>query len=359
MYATFVLEDGTIVEGTGFGAEKEAFGEAVFNTSMSGYQEALTDPSYSGQILMLTYPMIGNYGVNSDDFESDRIKAEGFVVGEHCQMPNHRSSEKTIDRFLDENNVPGIAGVDTRALTIKIRRHGTMKAGLATSSKKIDAGELLERAKAQRDITEVDLVKDVTCKKIYSAPAAGAKIALIDCGMKLSIFNHLKRRNCDVTVFPADTGAAEILDTGPQGIVISNGPGDPLKAPYVIKTMKDLLGEKPIFGICLGHQLLALSAGAETYKLKFGHRGSNQPVKDLKSSRVYITSQNHGFAVDEKTLDKTGFEVSHINPNDGTVEGMRHKKLQAFSVQYHPEAHPGPHDSEYLFDEFLKGLKGG
>jgi carbamoyl-phosphate synthase small subunit len=358
MYATFVLEDGTIVDGTGFGAEGKAFGEAVFNTSMSGYQEALTDPSYNGQILMLTYPMIGNYGVNVDDFESDRIKVEGFAVRENCHMPSHRDSGKTIDKFLEESGIPGIAGVDTRALTIKIRKYGTMKAALATSSKKIDAEDLLDRAKKQKDITELDLVKEVTSREIQRFEGPGAKIALIDCGTKLSILRHLQKRKCDVTVFPADSEADEILDAKPQGIVISNGPGDPLQAPYAIKTIKELLGQKPMFGICFGNQLLALAAGAATYKLKFGHRGSNQPVKDLATGKVYITSQNHGFAVDEKSLDGTGFEVSFINLNDNTVEGIYSKEFEASSFQYHPEANPGPHDSEYLFGEFLKTIKG-
>ncbi len=359
MYATLALEDGTVIEGSGFGYEGEVFGEAVFNTSMSGYQEALTDPSYKGQILMLTYPLIGNYGINTDDFESERIQVEGFIVSENCRMPSHRSSKKTIDGFLADSGVPGISGVDTRALTVKIRKYGTMKAALATSKKRIDGPELLERARKQKGISELDLVREVTCKKIQKVKGTGKKIALIDCGMKLSILRNLKKRKCDVTVFPADASSDEILETKPEGILISNGPGDPLKAEYTIKTITELLGKKPIFGICLGHQLIALSAGASTYKLKFGHRGSNQPVMDLNTKRVYITSQNHGFSVEEKSLVDTGFEVSHINLNDRTVEGIACSRLMASSVQYHPEAHPGPHDSEYIFDEFLKTVKGG
>lgn len=359
MYAALVLEDGTIVEGEGFGAEREVFGEVVFNTSMCGYQEALTDPSYNGQILMLTYPLVGNYGINKENFESDGIKAEGFVVRENCLMPSHRSSGKTIDDFLKEYAIPGIAGVDTRALTIKIRKYGTMKGALKTSSKKIDAGELLERAKKQKDISELDLVREVTCKEIKEYRGKGKRIVLIDCGLKLSILRNLLKRNCNVTIVPAFTEYKKILDLEPEGVVVSNGPGDPMRAEYVIETLRKLFEEKPIFGICLGHQLLALASGAKTYKLKFGHRGSNQPVKDLHSNRVYITSQNHGFAVDAKTLEGTGFEVSHLNLNDRTVEGMRHTERPIFSVQYHPEAHPGPHDSEYLFDEFLKMVEGG
>jgi carbamoyl-phosphate synthase small subunit len=354
MYATLVLEDGTIVEGKGFGSEKEVYGEVVFNTSMCGYQEALTDPSYNGQILLLTYPMIGNYGINSTDFESDGIKVEGFAIREECAIPSHRSSEKTIGEFLEDNEIPGISEIDTRALTIKIRKYGTMKGALKTSSDKIDAEELLENAKEQPDISELDLVREVTCRDIKTYEGKGKHLVLIDCGLKLSILRDLLERGVRVTVVPASTTYGEILSVEPDGIVVSNGPGDPMQAPYVIKTIHKLFEEKPMMGICLGHQLLALAAGAKTYKLKFGHRGSNQPVKDLETGKVYITSQNHGFAVDAKTLENTGFEVSHVNLNDNTVEGMRHEDLPILSVQYHPEAHPGPHDNEYLFDEFLK-----
>ncbi len=349
-----VLEDGTLVEGEGFGAEREVHGEVVFNTSMCGYQEALTDPSYKGQILMLTYPLVGNYGVNAEDFESDGIKAEGFVVRENCVSPSHRASKELIQGFLKRYDVPGIAGVDTRALTIKIRQYGTMKGALVTSKSRIDGRALLERAKGQRDISELDLVSLVTSKEAKRYPNEGKRIALIDCGVKLSILRNLLKRKCDVTVFPAHAKAEEILAAEPQGVVVSNGPGDPMRADYVIKTLKELMEETPVFGICLGHQLLALSAGAKTYKLKFGHRGSNQPVKDLDTGRVYITSQNHGFAVDVKTLEGTGFKADKMNLNDGTCEGMRHEDLPIVSVQYHPEAHPGPKDNEYLFDEFLE-----
>ncbi len=352
--ATLVLEDGTIVEGEGFGAEKEVHGEVVFNTSMCGYQEALTDPSYKGQILMLTYPLVGNYGVNEEDFESDGIKAEGFVVREDCLSPSHRASTEIIHGFLKRYDVPGIAGVDTRALTIKIRKYGTMKGALKTSRTSIDGNALLDRTRKQKDISELDLVSLVTSKAAKRYPNPGKRIALLDCGVKLSILKNLLARKCDVTVFPAHASAAEILEAEPQGVVVSNGPGDPMRATYVIETLKELVEEKPVFGICLGHQLLALSAGARTYKLKFGHRGSNQPVKDLDTGRVYITSQNHGYAVDVKTLEGTGYKADKINLNDRTCEGMRHKELPIFSVQYHPEAHPGPKDNEYLFDEFLE-----
>lgn len=359
MYATLVLEDGTIVKGKGLGAEKEVYGEAVFNTSMCGYQEALTDPSYNGQILMFTYPLMGNYGINKDNFESDGIKAEGFIMHEGCLSPSHRAVSKTLDAFLKEHAIPGIAGVDTRSLTIKIRKHGTMKAALKTSKEEIDGAELLERAKKQRDISELDLVQEVTTREIMHYPGRDRKAVLLDCGMKLSILRNLLKRGLDVTVVPASTPAEEILSIEPDGILISNGPGDPMRAEYAIKTAAKLMEEKPAFGICLGHQILALAAGAETFKLKFGHRGSNQPVKDFETGRVHITSQNHGYAVKVESLQGTGFKLSHINLNDKTVEGMQHEELPVSSVQYHPEAHPGPKDNEYIFDEFVKMLGGG
>lgn len=354
MYATLVLEDGTIVEGKGFGAEKEVYGEAVFNTSMCGYQEALTDPSYNGQILMFTYPLMGNYGVNKENFESDGIKAEGFVVKESCLSPSHRAVSKTLDAFLKEHDTPGIADVDTRSLTIKIRKYGTMKAALKTSEERIDNEELMEQAKKQPDISELDLVKEVTSSEIKHYKGGGERVVLLDCGMKLSILRNLLKRGLDVTVVPATAKAKEILSLEPAGVVISNGPGDPVRASYAIKTAKRLMEEKPVFGICLGHQILALAAEARTFKLKFGHRGSNQPVKDLATGRVHITSQNHGFAVEVDSLQGTGFKLSHLNLNDRTAEGMHHEELPVFSVQYHPEAHPGPKDNEYLFDEFVK-----
>lgn len=353
MNAVLVLEDGTIIEGTGFGAGKEVYGELVFSTTMSGYQEGLTDPSYKGQILMPTYPMIGNYGINPGDYESDRIKVEGFAVRENCHVPSHRKSEMTIDDFLKKEDIPGISGIDTRAITLKLRNYGVMKAALATSSEDIDISGVINRLKKQPDISERDLVKEVTLKEKNHFPGKGKKVGVVDCGMKKSILENLLKRGCNVTVFPADTKADEIMDDKPDGVLISPGPGDPQNAPYTIETLKNLMGNVPIFGICLGHQMLSLASGAETFKLKFGHRGANQPVKDLRNNRVYITSQNHGYAVDGDSLKKTDFELTHINLNDNTVEGMKHKKLKIMSVQYHPEAHPGPTDSEYLFDEFL------
>jgi carbamoyl-phosphate synthase small subunit len=356
MEAALVLEDGTIIEGAGIGAEKEVYGEVVFNTSMSGYQEALTDPSYKGQILMFTYPMIGNYGINKSDFESDGVKAEGLVVREACSAPSHRAAGKLLDAFLKDHDTPGIAEVDTRALTIKIRRHGTMKGALKTSQDPIDADALLERAKSHPDISELDLVAEVTTEDMRHYEGPGEKVVLLDCGMKLSILRSLLKRGLDVTVAPAATKVEEILALEPAGVVVSNGPGDPLRAGYAIKTVRDLVEEKPIFGICLGHQILALACGGSTFKLKFGHRGANQPVKDLDTGRVYITSQNHGFAVNAESLEGTGFRLSHVNLNDSTAEGLRHEELPVFSVQYHPEANPGPRDNDYLFDEFVRIL---
>jgi carbamoyl-phosphate synthase small subunit len=358
MQAVFVLEDGTVVEGVGFGAEAEVFGEAVFNTSMSGYQEALTDPSYKGQILMLTYPLVGNYGVNELDFESEEVQVEGFVVREHCVEPQHQESKHTIDEFLKEQGAPGISGVDTRALTIKMRAHGTMKAMLKTSRDRIDVDGLVQRVKDSPHITKLDLVNQVTSKRVERHDVSGKQhVAVLDCGMKLGILNSFLERKVNVTIVPANISSKEILDLESDGILVTNGPGDPVRVDYVIKTIRELKEELPIFGICFGNQLVSLAIGGKTYKLKFGHRGSNQPVKDLETGRVYITSQNHGFAVDEQSLEGTGLEVSHINLNDQTVEGVRHKELPIETVQYHPEANPGPKDSAYLFDEFIKVME--
>jgi carbamoyl-phosphate synthase small subunit len=358
MQAILVLEDGTIIRGEGFGAEAEVYGEAVFNTSMSGYQEALTDPSYKGQILTLTYPLIGNYGVNETDFESERIQVEGFIVRENCLKPSHPEAKKTIDDFLKEQAIPGISGVDTRSLTIKMRAHGTMKAMLKTTSKKIKTEGLLEQAQTSPHITEMDLVEQVTSEKIEKHEVGGKQhVVILDCGMKLGILNSFLEQKVNVTVVPASISAKDILALEADGMLVTNGPGDPARADYVIKTIADLKEELPIFGICFGNQLTSLALGAETYKLKFGHRGSNQPVKDLATGRVYITSQNHGFAVDAESLEGTGLEVSHINLNDQTVEGVKHKELPIATVQYHPEANPGPKDSAYLFDEFIKVME--
>ncbi|PKK81863.1 MAG: carbamoyl-phosphate synthase small subunit [Thermoplasmata archaeon HGW-Thermoplasmata-2] len=360
MDALLVLEDGTIVRGNAFGASKTVFGELVFNTGMQGYQESLTDPSYNGQILMPTYPLIGNYGINSEDMESQKIWARGFAVSEWCPEPIHRKSEMTIDEFLKRNSVPGIAGIDTRALTIKTRVFGTMRAALSTDG--ADPEKLLEKVKKMDYPDTENLVAQVSCKKVIEHPkVAGRKtVALIDCGVKGSIVRHLSSR-FNVVQVPYDAPPEKIREFKPGGLFISNGPGNPAHPEILattVATVRELSQELPTMGICLGHQILSLAFGAKTYKLKFGHRGANQPVKDLHTGRCYITSQNHGFAVDAKTLPEE-IEVSQVNVNDGTVEGMRHKTLPIFSVQYHPEASPGPHDTEWLFDEFERLVNSG
>jgi carbamoyl-phosphate synthase small subunit len=359
--AVLILEDGTIVRGCGFGAEDEACGEVVFNTSMTGYQEALTDPSYKYQILMPTYPLIGNYGINRDDFESKKIQAEGLIVREFAENPVHGKLEKTLDEFLKDYGIPGISGVDTRFLTKKIRAHGVMNGILKYPYEDSELDELAEKARNLESISNFDLVDMVTTKEVKRYDAEGSNnktIALIDCGEKQSIINSLLKRNINVIRVPAKTTADEILNYSPDGIMISNGPGDPKRSDYVVHTVRELMNEKiPMFGICLGIQIISLACGAETYKLKFGHRGSNQPVKDLKTGKVYITSQNHGFAVDAKSAKNSNLEVSHVNLNDESVEGVRHNELPVFAVQYHPEAHPGPWDNYYLFDEFLETMK--
>lgn len=356
--AILVLSDGTTYEGTGFGAESVRVGELVFCTGMTGYQEALTDPSYAGQILAMCYPLIGNYGVSADDSESKHIWVEGFAVREACAEPQHARSVKTIDRFLEDEGTGGISGIDTRALVRRIRSHGVMPAAIAVyDGKAPDAGDLLAKARAL-DYGKIDFVERVSCKNAEElvAKKEERRVVLLDCGAKGSIAKELLARNVSVTIVPAKTSSEQILSYEPDGLLVSNGPGDPALLGYAIATLRELLGKLPVFGVCLGHQILTHAVGGSTYKLKFGHRGANHPVKELRSGRITITTQNHGYASDAKSLPK-GVEITHVNCNDGTVEGMRCIELPAFSVQYHPEANPGPYDSKYLFDTFKEMMK--
>ena len=355
--ANLVLEDGSVYEGYSFGATISAYGEVVFNTSMTGYQEMLTDPSYAGQIVVPTYPMIGNYGINSQDFESNRIQVAGFVVREECHLPSHWQSISTLHDYLLSNGIPGVAGVDTRAITRRLRSVGVMM-GMITSESPEEAREKLSRLPRYDSI---DFVQQVTTDTVYRWDAKPGQdpryhIVVVDCGVKFSILRYLSELGCACTVVPSTTSAEDILGLKPDGILLSPGPGDPA-LPYLEETVRSLIGKKPIMGICLGHQLIARAFGAKTYKLKFGHRGANHPVRDLQSGRVHITAQNHGFAVAADTL-KGGLEVSHINLNDGTVEGVRHRELPLFSIQYHSEASPGPQDTVNSFERFLEMVRG-
>lgn len=353
MKARLILEDGTICIGKAMGATNESIGEVVFNTGLTGYQEVLSDPSYCGQIVVMTYPLIGNYGINRDDLEAVRPFIHGFVVREHCDMPSNWRSTQTLDELLKSYEIPGISGVDTRMLTRKIRHFGTLR-GLITTSEQ-PAEELIARLKGTDVMT--DQVAQVSTKSIFSSPGNGDRVVLVDFGSKHGIMRELSKRGCDIVVVPHNVTADEIRRLQPDGILLSNGPGDPKDVPQAIQMIKEILGEYPLFGICLGHQLFALASGADTEKLKFGHRGGNHPVKELPTGRTYITSQNHGYAVNEASITGTELEVTHLALNDGTIEGLRNVGKQAFSVQYHPEAAPGPYDSGYLFDQFLDMMK--
>ncbi|KXA97285.1 carbamoyl phosphate synthase small subunit [candidate division MSBL1 archaeon SCGC-AAA259I09] len=359
MKAYLALEDGTVVEGKGFGSPGKAKGELVFQTGMTGYVEALTDPSYNGQILMLTYPLIGNYGVVPQDYESEGIKAEALVIRDLCQYPSNWRSEMTLDQFLKKHDIPGIEKIDTRKLTRKARIHGTMKAILEVGEENVDEKGLVRKAREQKSIEEREnLVPQVSIKGKERFEGEGnSELVMIDCGYKNSILTTLHRENINVTIVPYDTSAENILDLEPDGALVSNGPGNPALLEETIDTIEKLLEETVLYGICLGNQLISLATGAETYKLKFGHRGINHPVKHLETGRVSITTQNHGFAVTEKSLQNTGLEATQINLNDKTIEAIEHENLPVKAVQYHPEAGPGPHDALPFFKQLKNRLQ--
>lgn len=369
--ALLVLEDGAVFEGKPFGAPARAHGEVVFNTSMTGYQEALTDPSYAGQVLVMTYPLQGNYGINRVDVESRRIQVRGFVVREHCDTPSHWQCEATLHDYLAQHGIPGISGVDTRALTRRLRSVGVMMGTITGDESPQDA---LARLREMPRYDNVDFVPEVSTESPYDWPTDGLPagqaggpaspagdparrhVVVVDLGVKYNILRCLHRLGCRVTAVPCLSSAEEVLALRPDGVVLSPGPGDPAFLDYVVRSTEGLLGKVPIMGICLGHQALGRAFGASTFKLKFGHRGANHPVRDLATGRIYITAQNHGYAIDPDGL-RGGAEVSHVNLNDGTVEGLRHRDLPVLSIQYHSEASPGPLDNMYLFDRFLAMVK--
>lgn len=345
-----VLEDATYYTGFKLGADTLTQGEIVFNTAMTGYQETLSDPSYTGQIITFTYPLIGNYGINRDDFESLIPTLKGVVVKEACQAPSNFRAQKTLDDVLKEFDIPGISGVDTRSITKKIREHGVLKAAFVDDETEIETSiQNLKKIEFPRNE-----VPTVSTKTPYVSTGFDLRVVLVDFGKKQNIVRELNARGCEVTVVPYDTTAEEIIKMSPDGVMLSNGPGDPADVQVAVDMIKGIIGKIPFFGICLGHQLFALSQGATSFKMKFGHRGANHPVKDLSTGKIALTSQNHGYAIDADSLKETDLEVTHIALNDGTIEGLRHKFEPAFSVQYHPEACPGPTDSNYLFDQFIE-----
>ena len=359
MKAYLAFADGTLLEGTAFGAEGRAAGEVVFNTGMTGYQEVLTDPSYAGQIVTLTYPLIGNYGINADDIESRRVQVAGFVVHELAQTYSNWRASESLDAFLKRHNIVGIAGIDTRELTRRLRHEGVMMGALSTDE---TPEALFQRLREHtRAYDDVDWVRRVTTPEPYSwGPEerdAKYRVAVFDCGVKFNILRELEKRGVRTTVFPATASAQEMLADDPDGVFLSPGPGDPNLLGYAVDTVKEVVAAgKPVMGICLGNQLLGCAFGGRTFKLPFGHRGANHPVKDLPSGRVVITSQNHGYAIDPDSLTDPNVEVTQINLNDGTVEGLRHRELPVFSIQYHPEASPGPTDSRFFFEQFLREI---
>jgi len=371
--AILALEDGKIFHGYSFGADGENYGEVVFNTSMTGYQEILTDPSYKGQIVTMTYPLIGNYGVNKEDVESRRPFVEGFIVREYTPVPSNWRSEQSLGDYLKENNIYGIEGIDTRALTKHLRTYGAKQGVISTTD--LNPESLVEKAKTSPHLVGRDLVKEVTVDKPYLYMPSKADLAwngfegeydpekasfhvvAYDCGIKLNILRLLAAYGCKVTVVPATASAEEVLSYNPDGIFLSNGPGDPEAVTYLIENVKKLIGKKPIFGICLGQQILGLAFGGKTYKLKFGHRGANHPVKQLATGKIEITVQNHGFCVDLDSVKNSGLKITHLNLNDMSNEGMEHEELPIFCVQYHPESSAGPHDARYLFQKFINNME--
>ena len=347
-----ILEDGTVFKGNAFGSEEGTIGEVIFTTAMTGYQESISDPSNCGQILTFTYPMVGNYGINPDDFEAIEIGLSGVVVRELAEQPSNFRSTRTLSEFLEAKKVPGIGGIDTRKLTRILRQHGSLRGHITKAGEEVNVEQIVATLKATEVLKNV--VEQMSTTRPYPSPGRGKRVVLVDFGMKHGILRELNKRDCDIIVVPYNTSAKEILSMSPDGVMLSNGPGDPTDIPEVIEMVKGIIGKVPIFGVCLGHQLISLACGATSFKLKFGHRGGNHPVKDLTTGRTELTSQNHGYAIDADSIAHTDLEITHVALNDGTVEGVKHKKYPVFCVQFHPEGSSGPEDSVHLFDQFIE-----